>query len=345
MATNAEALGAPTPLGSDLQAGVEAVSYFQDVTFTKYVRVVLPLDQFAFWVRADRLSASALFNASRFNAFDLNASPRVVTPAATIVAKGSLHFATNVNQAEDETIAIKSVVFTSEQEINDLNQVGLQVMFLAEFRGIRFAFSSRGSFYEQAALWHYRGDAVYSDMESQIIDDPATLDTRNVVVSNSLPLWLSLNGYVPSAPPYGFSNPVQLFPSFLVPANLPPPYGAVHVFPESTETFAAAPYLDSTYSHSQLCHERVRVTLYGLRNFNALDFVDCVNQFSVDYGSLGIMNMPVVRDEKRIQAELKTIAQKKSIEYEVSYLQSTVRSIARQLISSAFIDFELDAAA
>jgi len=329
-------------MGSDLQRGVELLSLDQVVTFTKYVRVILPLDGFAYWVRADKLSASALFNASRFNTSDLNAAPRLLTSAPFIVAKGSLHFATNVNQVEDETIAVKSVVFTSEQEINDLNVIGPQVMFLATFDGIRFAFSSRGSFYEQANLWHYRGDAVYSDMESQIVDDPATLDLTNVVVSNSLPIWLSLNGY---SPLYGFRLPLLLYPSFLVPANLAPPYASVHVFPESTEALASVPTLGPDYSHDQLCRERVRLTLYGLRNFNALDFVDAINQFSVDQGSLGIVNMPVMRDEKRTQAELKTIAMKKLIEYEVSYLQSTVRAVGRQLISSAFIDFELNKAA
>ena len=51
------------------------------------------------------------------------------------------------------------------------------------------------------------------------------------------------------------------------------------------------------------------------------------------------MNMPVVRDEKRIQSELNAIAQKKSLTFEVSYYQNRMNDIARQLILSAVPSF------
>ena len=44
-----------TPIGADLQTGVEAISIQQTVTFTKYVRLVLPLDGYVFWVAAPLL--------------------------------------------------------------------------------------------------------------------------------------------------------------------------------------------------------------------------------------------------------------------------------------------------
>ena len=335
MTTVNEALGAPTPLGSDLQEGVRQLSLEQTVTFTKYVKLVMPLDGFVFWVRADLLSPSALFNAARFNRSAFNQSPRIITPAPTATVQGSLHFATSVRQVEDETIAVKNVVFTSTQEVQDLAQIGPTVLFIGEIEGIPFAFSQRGSFYEQARLWHYRGDAVYSDMQSQLVNSLDGFDRLNVVVSNSLPIWLSLNNYQPSGPAYGFGNPVMLYPSYLVPANLPPPYGVVHIEPERTRSLQSAPYIDATGSHWQLASDWVRVTLYGARNFNALNFLDAVNQFSLDYDQIGIMNAPVVRDEKRTQAELQAIAQKKVIEFEVSYYQTTARNVALQLITSA----------
>jgi len=55
----------------------------------------------------------------------------------------------------------------------------------------------------------------------------------------------------------------------------------------------------------------VRITLFGVRNDQALDFVACVNQYSLDYDMFGVMNMPTIRDEKRTQAELNVIAMKK----------------------------------
>ncbi len=338
MATLDESIGAPSGLGSDLQAGVEAISSSQTVVFTKYVKVVLPLDGYVFWVKADAVGPTALYNAALMNRAAYNKSA-AVTPAATCLAEGSLHYATDTRQDEANTIAVNRVVFTSEQEIQDLNQVGPNVLFIGVIDGIKFAFSTRAAFYRQADLWHYVGFAVYSDMETQVVDDPRSLNTRDVVVSNSLPLWLALNGYAPTVA--GFGNPgITLYPSFLLPTNLAPPYAAVHIPPENTRALAGAPLIHRDSSHSQLCADVVKVTMFGMRNFNALDFLDCVLQRSLDFEEFGIMNMPVVRDEKRTQSELNAIAQKKSIQFEVSYQQSRMNDIARQLILSSIPSFQ-----
>ena len=267
----------------------------------------------------------------------LNQPISVITAAPYAEAQGSLHIATALRQDETETYAVNRVVFTAEQEVKDLNQIGPNCMFIAVVDGVKFAFSSRGSFYEQAKLWHYRGDAVYSDMDLQIVDDPLAFDARSIVVSNSLPLWLSFNGYEP--PIYGFGNTIPLFPSFLVPSNLPPPYGAIHVFPEATQALASAPHIGRKSSHHQLTYDRVRITTYGVRNDEAMTFLDCVNQRSLDYGEFGIMNIPTWQDEKRPQVELAAIAQKKSITFEIDYHQRSIRQIARQLIVSAFASY------
>lgn len=337
MAKLDEAIGAPSQLGSDLQAGVEAISSNQTVTFTKYVKVVLPLDGFVFWVKADQVGPSALYNAALMNQAMYGAGA-VVTPGPYIVAEGSLHYMTDTRQDEANTMGVNRVIFTSQQPIQDLNEVGPNVLFIGVIDGIKFAFSTRSSFYRQADLWHYVGFAVYSDMETQVVDDPRSLNTRDVVVSNSLPLWLALNGYQPTIG--GFGNPgITLYPSFLVPSNLAPPYAAVHIPPENTRTLTGAPRIGADSSHSQLCADIVKITMFGMRNFNALDFLDCVLQRSLDYEEFGIMNASAVRDEKRTQSELGAIAQKKSIQFEVSYYQNRMNDIARKLILSAIPSF------
>ena len=157
------------------------------------------------------------------------------------------------------------------------------------------------------------------------------------MVSNSLPAWLALNSYFPV---YGFANPgVTLYPSFLVPDNISPPFAAVHIDPVGTTALASAPLIAKDGSHSQLCSDRVRLTLWGLRNFNAMDFIDCVYQYLSDAGVMGLMNMPVVRDEKRTQNELLTIAQKKTVDIDVSYQQGTMRDLARQQILDVIPNF------
>ena len=340
MSTLDESISSASPLNADLKVGVESISRNEVVTFTKYVRLVLPLDGFIFWVRADKLSASALLNASALNAFALNQPLVITTPAPFLQARGSLHYATETRQDESEIFTVNRVVFTAEDEVQDLNQVGPNVIFIATIDDIKFAFSSRGMFYQAAKLFHYGGAAVYSDMESQLIDAVHGFDSKNVVVSNSLPFWLSLTGLKPGWP-FHFTMPsVTFYPSFLVPKNLSPPFASVHVPPDGTRAIAAAPSFGPTMTHTQLAVDHVRVTLYGLRNDHALDYVDFVTQYALDSGLVGIMNQPIIRDEKRTQVELMALAMKKTVDFDVNYYQTRINSLARQLILSAIPTFE-----
>ena len=339
MASVDESVGSASPLKSALEAGVNAISQVQTVVFTKYVRVVLPLDGYVFWVKADMLSPSALYNAMAFNAEKFNESGVVISVAPTLIVQGSLHYATETQQTEDSTYAKNTVVFTSEKEVQDLNEVNPNVIFIATFQGVRFAFSKRQSFYQQSDLHHYMGNAIYSTMATQIIDNPSQLDTRDLVVSNSLPAWLALNSYQRPYSAYITQPPIPLYPSFAVPDNIEPPFGAVHINPPDTKGIQAAPYLDSTLSNTQLAVDKVRITLYGVRNARAKDFTDSVNQYSLDTDVIGIMNIPMLRDEKLTQSELTILAQKKTIDYEVNYYQGAMREISRRLITHAIMSY------
>ena len=159
-----EAVGAKTELGSDLAAGTTALSSQQEVTFRKYVKLVLPLDGYVFWVRADLVSRGAVLNAMRVNGTPLNDPAKLNELADVITPLGSLHYATDAKQEVDATYSVNRVVFTSLTRVNDLDDVGPNVIFIGEFDGEKFAFSSRKSFYRQADLYHYVGDAVYPIM-------------------------------------------------------------------------------------------------------------------------------------------------------------------------------------
>jgi hypothetical protein len=324
------------PLGET--AGIESISGSQTILFTQYVKVILPLDGFVFWVKADMLSQSALTGAIAYNTAPYNAALNTKTPATTFLAKGSLHIASMERQEETESYDVNKVIFTSECPINeDFGEIDAAHMWIGQFQGYKFAFSSRDNFYEQAGIWHYRGDAVYPHMETQLIDDPGVLNTKALIVSNSLPLWLGLNN---NSPFYGFGNTIPLYPSYLVQSDVRPPFGTVHIYPDSTQAIASTPFIGFRSSHHQLMRERVKIVMYGVANDTAMTFVDAVNQYSADYNYFGIMGAPsAMRDEKMEQSELNIIAQKKSIEYEVSYYQNSVRDIARQIIGQAIPTF------
>jgi hypothetical protein len=297
-------------------AGVNVLDHMAEFTFDLYDRVVLPLDGYVFWVKR---------------------TPTVVA-TTQITVQGSLHIGTTNSQDEAANISQSRVTFTALRQVDSLISAAPSTMWIftvpsGPMAGLKCAFSMQGNYYKQADLFHYVGFALFADNATQVIDDPATLPSA-LIVSNSLPIWLFLSSYAPSSPAYGFRNAFALYPSFLVPDNISPvsPYGAVDISSDGTEALQAAPLIDSTQSHYQLVHDQVRVTLYGGTNKQALDFVDCVNQYSLDYGTIGIMNVPVIRDAKRTQNEFNILGMKKIVSFDVSYYQDTVVSVARQLI-------------
>lgn len=320
-------------LAATLAEGLDTLSENQTITFTRYKRLVLPLDGYVFWVRANLINVSAAPNTLQGNQVQPNQPPAEPGRPVTFVAKGSMHYATIANQNEDDSSGTNQIIFTSQAEVEDLNDVDPDEMWIGEWQGVRFSFARRDSFYEQSDLHHYRGVAIYSAMESQIIDTPAGFSQAQIV-SNSLPVWLSLAQ--PTNPMVGLGGvDVPIYPSFLIAQNIVPPYIAVHIYPEATEAWQASPYFDRSSSQWQLARDRVRLTLYGLRNEQALAFVDYVQRFCLFTEVMGISNMPVVRDEKRTQVELGILAQKKTVEFEVNYYQAAMRDLARQLILSA----------
>jgi len=327
----------PHRLQAGLDAGIDTLGQEQTVTFTKYVRVVLPLDGFVFWVRAGLVNASAMLNTALLGAFRPD-QPGATSAAETIVVKGSFHYSVQRRQLDDQTLDVNSCVFTSQTSLEDFNYINPQVMYLGEYNKVRFSFSQRGNFYQQASLWHYVGDAVYPDMETQIIDTLDGLDLKNRVVTNSLPIWLALD---PSNPPYPFpgAQRIPMYPSMLVPDDIYPPWCSVDV--QSSEVLLTAPYIDSASgSHYQLARDVVRLTFYGIRNFSILDFVDYVNIMTqVPDPLFGIMNIPAVQDEKKTQAELSVIAMKKSITYEITYNQTRMRQVAQALIGKVIVGY------
>lgn len=321
----AEAAGSKTQLGAGLAQGTNTISINQEITFTLYVKLILPLDGYVFWVNASLLTDSAIYNASQYNRLLYDNDP-VVIPARQVTVQGSLHYSTQVNQLEDRQAAFNNVIFTALSPITDFNAVNPSLMYVAKWEDLTFAFNQRQNFYKQADLYHYRGSALYSIMDTQLIDSMTGFDTTNVIVSNSLPVWLTLNQFFP------------MYPSYLVGQNIAPPYAAVDIDPRTTTALQSYPLITRNSSHYQLVKETVKITIYGTRNYNALDFQDYVLKYSLENDIIGMLNMPVIQDEKVTQSEFGIIAMKKSITFDVSYYQTRVQDIARKYIESAFID-------
>ena len=159
-------------------------------------------------------------------------------------------------------------------------------------------------------------------MRSQIINSADDIDLSDVVVSSSLPVWLALSQYMP------------MFPAMLSTQNLSPPYATVKC--SNTAPIAGSFYLDEQQNQYQLVSEDVTISITGLRNAGVEDFLRYVQQYTLgDDAEMGVMNIPVVQDERVTQNELNIIAMRKTIKFKVNYYQQRMRNVARKLITSA----------
>ncbi|EIX5362731.1 hypothetical protein MKO64_003621 [Salmonella enterica] len=295
---------AKTELNATLTQGLDDLSRFQVVTFTKYIRKVLPLDGFVFWVKASVLSSAP------------DSEPD------TVNVKGYLHLTTESIQDDEQLYDRNVVTFTAQADIDPFNDIGSDVLYIGEFFGIQFSFSRRTGLNEAANLYHYSGEAIFPYMRSQIINSADDIDLADVVVSNSLPIWLSLSQFMP------------MYPAMLSVQNLVPPYATVKCGEPSP--VAGAFWLDEKQNQYQLVSEDVTITVTGLRNAAVEDFLRYVQDYTLsDKAEMGVMNIPVIQDERVTQNELNIIAMRKKVKFKVNYYQQRMRNVARRLITSA----------
>jgi len=296
-----------------LKAGLQQLSRNQAVSFQKYAKTVLSTDGYVFWVAS----------------------------GSSVSFTGSLHVASDRVQEEDQTIGINSFIFTSENEITELNDIDPVTMWVGTWAipnsaTLQIAFSRRGPYYQAADIWHYSGFAVYPALSSQLVNAISDLPTEPIV-SNSLPIWLALQSL-------GVST-VMAYPSFLVAENIAPPYVSVHIDPEQTVAVQPFPLFQwpgtpnpdtalQSMPSQQLVRDRVRLIFYGLTNQQIIQYIAGIMDYSLNTDAFGFMSNPVPKDEKRSQVEIRVLAMKKTVDLDISYYQTTADALARRLILS-----------
>lgn len=330
MATVFDVLGEPSasPIHDALSVGIDVLGQNQTVEFYPYIRTILPLDGFVFWVNAALLPAAKL-------------AEQGLQSAAPISIPGSLHYASVGHQNDEENIVIRQVDFTAEEQVSAFAELGPDVLYVAVWNTplgpFKFTFSNRNSFYRQANIYHYVGDAVYPVFDQFLIDNIEGFDQRQIV-SNSLPIWMAMFADPPYPSLITISPPV--YPAMLVKENRPPPYVAVDI--SNTRVLQSAPWRGPKSYVNQLCSERVRLITYGLRNDEVMNLRDYILDYSENTNIIGIADPPVITDERRPQVELATIAIKKHVDLSISYLQQRARDIARQYILHATVQVSLN---
>ncbi|ECN6005590.1 hypothetical protein ZD68_06145 [Salmonella enterica subsp. enterica serovar Brandenburg] len=307
----AEATG--SQLSGVLRSAVETISSGQEISFRLYVRQVLPIDGFVYWVNAGIIQPEEL------------ARMKITSPK-TATIKGSLHRQVVTEQSESQSQDVNNIIFTPIEKADDFNVEDPNAIYLGEYAGTQFAFSRMESRYTQSGIYHYRGMAILPTMRSQIIDSPDDISDEQII-SNSIPIWLALKQFA------------TVYPSFLVPSNLRPPYIVADV--RNTVPLAMASRYDAgSRKRYQFAQDTVRTTLYGFSNRMALDYVDFVVNKAAEDEEFGITNMPIPIDVKSNQVEINALAKKKIVDFEVNYYQQTARDISHQLIKKVIVNYE-----
>ena len=298
-----------------LQEGIENLAAEQNrtFTFTEYTRYQLSEDGYVFWVQGSN----------------------------TITVVGALHIATERDQAIDNTIAVNSVILDSESSINEFNTVNPASMWIAQLATpggvvVPVAFQRRGPFFVEASIYHYAGFAVFPPLGPQLFASAGDLPT-NLIVSNSFPICLSKKSIAP------------FYPSSLVRENIKPPYIVAHIEPELTKPIQPVPYYAwaggagfQNLTVYQLYRDHVQLILYGFTNAMAQQFYAGLIETSLNDETFGFSGeIPSIQDEKRTQPEIAAIAMKKTLSFDASYYQSAADAIARRLIVSATVQFDV----
>ncbi|WP_253566700.1 hypothetical protein ABEG10_21465 [Burkholderia cenocepacia] len=307
-------------LSGVLKSGVRTISNNQELTFTLYQQYVLPLDGMVYWIRQ---------------------------PATTFIVQGSLHVTNEQQQRPFESYAQNTVIFTSLEVVSKFQDIAPSTMWVCEYDDMLFAFNRRTMRYWQTDLNHYAGMAVFPTMRTQFLDSTASIPSSKIL-SNSIPIWLSLTGPLSAVP--GYDQPLAVFGEYLVAANQQPPYIAVEIH----ETTSIEP-LPRKYAFedesvnppiyrefmSQLKRDKVTLHLYGFDNDHAMAYIDYLMTFFLNQGNsvMGLMTGPDMKDVPIIQSEYNIRGQKKTIDFEVSYQTFKALDYAITLILKAQPNF------
>lgn len=267
-----------SPLSAAQSSGLHDIDSGQTITFKKYRRTVLPLDGYIFWVATGDSQS----------------------------VEGSLHINTQSLQDVSENYDLGLVKFTCTTEIASFYDRDRTFIWVGDLGNARFVIGSHSFQYEQAGLYHYEGRTLTPVFAAQFIDDISAINVEELIVSNSLPFFMSLPyDTSPALDWCPWPENVPVFPSYCVPENQSPPYVAIHNDPETIKETSLSMVNSYTGSDSQIIKETVSLSLYGLTNLQAANIRNYILHWALLHPEkFGVVNNPFIRDENRLCQKL-----------------------------------------
>jgi hypothetical protein len=301
-------------IAAALAQAEKTISLSNQIVFTQYQRAVLPLDGLVFWI--------------------------ATTTTKTVDC--SIHVETLTEQNESESMGVGHIVMTALEPLDDLMAESPTTKWIAVWKGMHIGFTRTKHFYGPSALYHFLGRALLSTELTQVIDTPGSLDPTLLIASNSIPAFILMNSWVapyynpynnnanaiPPATPTPLLTLPTIYPAFLAPANIAPPYATVQV--DRSDNLAPVAWQDIDSNPYGLASDDVRITMFGLTNNQAWLFKDALVQFCADAGVIGLQEIGAIVDERATQSDFLIVGQKKTLKMKVSYTQAAVIDFARQ---------------
>lgn len=302
---------AGTPLATSQADSVGDVSDDQRLTFKQYRRVVLPADGFIFWVSCN--------------------IEREIT--------GSAHIQTNNTQDEWQAANHGKIILTTPEELPPFRaqENELDTVWVGVWEGMPFAIGSQSARYVQAGLCRYVGDTITPAFAAQFLDTEDDLKGLSPYASTSLPLFLRMPQYPnPALAWCPWPSGTSIFPSFSVPDNQKPPYITVHIEASATKPLSMGTLSAQSGTTGTIVKEHVRLRLLGLNNARASNLLNYITHWALIHADeIGVLNTPIVVDEKNPLPNINALAPLKTIELDIMYSQSSARDAALQTITHA----------
>ncbi len=298
------------PYSNVIRGGYNFIKDNQKITFKTYRRVVLPLDKFIYWVK---LSDEVLMNCM-------------------------VHKTEEFNHEVDNFRNEATIILITEDAIFDYSNDGIDEIKVFKYNNSLYLLRKTGENAEQSGVYHHIAHIIEPQMQYIFLDSEDDIKKEKFQLTSSIPLFISFSSGLFDLTPFEY----EIYPAWLTPYNKKPPYIAIEV--EETTGLDSGFQNIKINNKDYLCRlvqEKVKLVLYGFNHDEALIFLKRLEKWSQLYNYIGFMSSPCVTDEIYSKTELGSVASKKTIDLEISYVQTTalLEELRDKLISMVLMKF------
>ncbi len=303
-----------SPYANILRNGVDFLKDGQTISFTTYRRAVLPFEGFVYWIK-------------------LHGGEKSI--------ESMIHKTDELYQEEDSFRNESTILITTRESLFNFSQDGIDEIKVFNYQDSLYVLRKTGENADQSGIYHNMAHIVEPQMQNTFLDTEDDFRNRNMQFSSSVPLFIMFSMGLFDL----FQDHYDMYPGWLTPYNKKPPYISINV--SDTEALSSATAYETVDGNTyigKLVTEKVTFTLYGYDNEQIMIFLSDLEKWSMVYNYVGFMSSPAIVDEIHSKVETGTVALKKTIEVDISYIQMAKLSEAlkEKIISTVLMKFNFN---